>query len=114
MKEKEIEDLRVIRVFDDGSNALSEMMNYLDGINHSNMCLEVTEKDVLMNVANLVCNFMLLHEAGEISKDDLDLYLGKKDYLANAHPLVFNFLFQSSINGRIYTNRPYYLDDLDE
>ena len=56
---------------------------------------------------------MLQYEAGKISKDELDLYLGKKEYLTDANPLEFNFLFRSSINNLFYTNRHYDIDEKD-
>ena len=110
--EKEKEKIRVIKVFDNDQDVINEIRSCED---HETP-ISLGEIDFLMNVADLVCNFMLLHEAGEISKDELDLYLGQKDHLTDGNPTEFNFLFGSTINGLFYTNWHYYLDknDLDD
>ena len=63
-----------------------------------------------------MCHFILQYEADLISKDELDLYLGKKDCLTDVNPLDFNFLLVSTINYCTYQSRSYYIDekDLDE
>lgn len=107
--EKEKEIIRVIKVFDNEEDVINEIRSCED---HETL-ISLGEIDFLMNVADLVCNFMLLHEAGEISKDELDLYLGQKDHLTDGNPTEFNFLFGSTINGLFYTNWHYYLDEND-
>ena len=107
--EKEKVEVRVIKVFDNEEDVINEIRSCED----YETLISLGEMDFLMNVADLVCNFMLLHEAGEISKDELDLYLGQKDHLTDGNPTEFNFLFGSTINGLFYTNWHYYLDEND-
>jgi hypothetical protein len=107
--EKEKEKIIVIHVFDNQDDVINEIRSCED---HETP-ISLGEIDFLMNVADLVCNFMLLYGAGEISKDELDLCLGKKEYLTDANPLEFNFIFRSSINNLFYTNRHYYIDEKD-
>ena len=112
--EKEKEENRVIHVFENAEDAANEMIHYVDGsYKDPDMHFAVSETNVLMNVANFMCHLMLQYEAGKISKDELDLYLGKKEYLTDANPLEFNFLFRSSINNLFYTNRHYDIDEKD-
>ena len=112
--EEEKEGTRVIHVFDNAEDAANEMIHYVDGsYKDPDMHFAVSETNVLMNVANFMCHLMLQYEAGKISKDELDLYLGKKEYLTDANPLEFNFLFRSSINNLFYTNRHYDIDEKD-
>lgn len=107
--DKEKVEVRVIKVFDNEEDVINEIRSCED----YETLISLGEMDFLMNVADLVCNFMLLHEAGEISKDELDLYLGQKDHLTDGNPTEFNFLFGSTINGLFYTNWHYYLDEND-
>ena len=115
--EKEKEVVRVIHVFDNAEDAANEMIHYVDG-GYEDPCLHFADSEtaVLMNVANFMCHLILQYEAGLISKDELDLYLGKKECLTDANPLEFNFIFRSSINNLFYTNRHYCIDgkDLDD
>ena len=112
--EKEKEEVRVIHVFDNAEDAANEMIHYVDG-GYEDPCLHFADSEtaVLMNVANFMCHLILQYEAGLISKDELDLYLGKKECLTDANPLEFNFLFRSSINNLFYTNRHYDIDEKD-
>lgn len=107
--EKEKEKIRVIHVFDNQDDVINEIRSCED---HETP-ISLGEIDFLMNVADLVCNFMLLYGSGEISKDELDLYLGQKDHLTDGNPTQFNFLFGSTINGLFYTNWHYNLDEKD-
>ena len=108
--EKEKEGTRVIPVFDNAEDAANEMVHYVDGsYKDPDKDIAVSEKDVLMNVANFMCHLMQQYEVGQVSKDELDLCLGKKEYLTDANPLEFNFIFRSSINNLFYTNRHYYI-----
>jgi hypothetical protein len=108
--EKEKEKIRVIRVFDNTEDSINEIHNHEED---HDMSLALSETDFLRNVAIRMSNFILKYEAGLISKDDLDLYLVKKDCLSNVNPLGFNFLFVSSINNCGYISRPYYIDEKD-
>ena len=112
--EKEKEVVRVIHVFDNAEDAANEMIHYVDG-GYEDPCLHFADSEtaVLMNVANFMCHLILQYEAGLISKDELDLYLGKKECLTDANPLEFNFIFRSSINNLFYTNRHYHIDEKD-
>lgn len=111
--EEEKEGTRVIRVFDNVDDVIKDIRSHKD---EPGMLWSLGEDDFLMNVANLMCQIILQYEAGLISKDEMDLYLGKKDGLTDVNPLDFNFLFVSTINGCTYTSRPEYIDekDLDE
>jgi len=112
--EKEKEEIRVIHVFDTAEDAANEMINYVDGSDEDPFLhFADSETAVLMNVANFMCHLMLQYEAGQISKDELDLCLGKKDCLTDVNPLDFNFIFRSSINNLFYTNRHYHIDEKD-
>ena len=112
MEEKE--GTRVIHVFDNAEDAANEMIHYVDGsYKDPDMDFAVSEKDVLMNVANFMCHLMQQYEVGQVSKEELDLCLGKKECLTDANPLEFNFIFRSSINNLFYTNRHYYIDEKD-
>ena len=112
--EKEKEEIRVIHVFDNAEDAANEIVHYVDGsYKDPDMDIAVSEKDVLMNVANFMCHLMQQYEVGLVSKDEMDLCLGKKEYLTDANPLEFNFIFRSSINNLFYTNRHYYIDEKD-
>ena len=116
--EKEKEKIRVIHVFDNGEDAAKEMAGRSDKtITPPGISCAMGEQQVLMNVAFQVYFYLFKYEAGEISKTELDLYLRTKPLppkiLVNAHPLDFNFVLWSSINKRFYTNREYYLEDLD-
>ena len=108
--EKEKEKIRVIRGFDNTEDSINEIRNHEED---PDMSLAFSETDFLRNVAIRMSNFILKYEAGLISKDDLDLYLVKKDCLSNVNPLGFNFLFVSSINNCGYISRPYYIDEKD-
>ena len=108
--EKEKEKIRVIRVFDNTEDSINEIRNHEED---PDMSLALSETDFLRNVAIRMSNFILKYEAGLISKDDVDLYLVKKDCLSNVNPLGFNFLFVSSINNCGYISRPYYIDEKD-
>ena len=110
--EKGKEEVRVIKVFDNEDDVIKEIRSHKDG---PSTC-SLGEIDFLMNVANIMCHLMLQYEAGVISKDELDLYLGKKECLTDVNPLDFNFLLVSTINYCTYQSRPYYIDekDLDE
>ena len=59
---------------------------------------------------------MIQYESNQISKTELDLYLRKKPvqgrFFTNVSPLDFNFVFESSINNRLYTSWYYLFDDL--
>ena len=107
------EKIRVIKVFDNEEDVIKEIRSHKD---EPGMLWSLGEKDFLMNVANNMCHFILQYEADLISKDELDLYLGKKDCLTDVNPLDFNFLLVSTINYSTYQSRPYYIDekDLDE
>ena len=112
--EKEKEEIRVIHVFENAEDAANEMVHYVDGsYKDPDKDIAVSEKDVLMNVANFMCHLMQQYEVGQVSKDELDLCLGKNEYLTDANPLEFNFIFRSSINNLFYTNRHYYIDEKD-
>ena len=111
--EKGKEKIRVIKVFDNEEDVIKEIRSHKD---EPGMLWSLGEKDFLMNVANNMCHFILQYEADLISKDELDLYLGKKDCLTDVNPLDFNFLLVSTINYCTYQSRLYYIDekDLDE
>ena len=112
--EEEKEGTRVIHVFDNDEDAANVMVQYMDGsYKDPDMDIAVSEKEVLMNVANFMCHLMQQYEVGQVSKDELDLCLGKKECLTDANPLEFNFIFRSSINNLFYTNRHYYIDEKD-
>ena len=116
--EKEKEKIRVIHVFDNDQDAAIEMAGRSDKtITPPGIRCAMGEQQVLMNVAFNVYFYLFKYEAGEISKTELDLYLRTKPLppkiLVNTHPLDFNFVLWSSINKRFYTNREYYLEDLD-
>ena len=113
--EKEKEGTRVIHVFDNAEDAANEMIQYVDGAIGPCLALSCAmgEQHVLMNVANFMCHLMQQYEVGQVSKDEMDLCLGKKEYLTDANPLEFNFIFRSSINNLFYTNRHYYIDEKD-
>ena len=116
--EEERKMLRVIHVFDNGEDAAIEMAGRSDKtITPPGIRFAMGEQQVLMNVAFNVYFYLFKYEAGEISKTELDLYLRTKPLppkiLVNTHPLDFNFVLWSSINKRFYTNREYYLEDLD-
>ena len=116
--EEERKMLRVIHVFDNGEDAAIEMAGRSDKtITPPGIRFAMGEQQVLMNVAFNVYFYLFKYEAGEISKTELDLYLRTSHLppkvLVNAHPLDFNFVLWSSINKRFYTNREYYLEDLD-
>ena len=108
--EEEKEKTRVIRVFDNVDDVIKDIRSHKD---EPGMLWSLGEDAFLMNVANLMCHLILQYEAGLISKDELDLYLGKKDDLIDVNPLDFNFLFVSTINGCTYTSRPEYIDEKD-
>ena len=117
--EEERKKIRVIRVFDNAKDAAQEMFNHANGsIEKPEVHCAMGEKQVLMNVANIVYCLMLQYEADEISKAELDLFLRKKPLptkaLVNVNPLDFDFVLWSSINKRFYTNSEYYLEDIDE
>lgn len=116
--EEERNKLRIIHVFDNAEDAAKEMAGRSDKtITPPGISCAMGEQQVLMNVAFHVYFYLLKYEAGEISKTELDLYLRTKPLppkvLVNAHPLDFNFVLWSSVNKRFYTNREYYLEDLD-
>ena len=116
--EEERKMLRVIHVFDNGEDAAIEMAGRSDKtITPPGIRFAMGEQQVLMNVAFNVYFYLFKYEAGEISKTELDLYLRTKPLppkiLVNTHPLDFNFVLWSCINKRFYTNREYYLEDLD-
>lgn len=104
------EKVRVIKVFYNEEDVIKEIRSHKD---EPGMLWSLGEKDFLMNVANNMCHFILQYEAGLISKDELDLYLGKKDCLTDVNPLDFNFLLVSTINYCTYRSRPYYIDEKD-
>ena len=108
--EKGKEEVRVIKVFYNEEDVIKEIRSHKD---EPGMLWSLGEKDFLMNVANIMCNLMLQYEAGLISKDELDLYLGKKTCLTDVNPLDFNFLFVSTINYCTYESRSYYIDEKD-
>ena len=108
--EKEKERTRVILVFDNVDDVINDIRSHKD---EPGMLWSLGEDDFLMNVANCMCQIILQYEAGLISKDELDLYLGKKDCLTDVNPLDFNFLFVSTINGCTYTSRSEYIDEKD-
>ena len=107
---KEKEKIRVIKVFDNEDDVINDIRSHKD---EPGMLWSLGEDAFLMNVANFMCHFILQYEAGLISKDELDLYLGKKDCLSNINPLEFNFLLVSTINGCTYRSRPYSIDEKD-
>ena len=111
--EKGKEEIRVIKVFDNEEDVINEIRSHKD---KPGMLWSLGEDAFLMNVANFMCQIILQYEADLISKDELDLYLGKKDCLTDVNPLDFNFLFVSTINGYTYQSRSYYIDkkDLEE
>ena len=116
--EEERKKLRIIHVFDNGEDAAKEMFGLTDGgTKKSGIRCMVGELQFLMNVAYTVYFYMLHYEAGEISKTELDLFLRTEPLpaktIVNVSPVDFNFVFWSSINKRFYTNREYYLEDLD-
>lgn len=104
------EKIRVIRVFDNMDDVINDIRSHKD---EPGMLWSLGEDAFLMNVANSMCHIILKYEAGLISKDEMDLYLGKKDGLTDVNPLDFNFLFVSTINGSTYTSRPEYIDEKD-
>lgn len=104
------EEIRIIKVFDNVDDVIKDIRSHKD---EPGMLWSLGEDAFLMNVANLMCHLILQYEAGLISKDELDLYLGKKDGLTDVNPLDFNFLFVSTINGCTYTSRPEYIDEKD-
>ncbi len=108
--EKEKEKIRLIHVFDNEEDVINDIRSHKD---EPGMLWSLGEDAFLMNVANNMCHFILQYEAGLISKDELDLYLGKKDCLTDVNPLDFNFLLVSTINGCTYTSRPCYIDEKD-
>lgn len=108
--EEEKEGTRVIRVFDNVDDVIKDIRSHKD---EPGMLWSLGEDDFLMNVANLMCQIILQYEAGLISKDEMDLYLGKKDGLTDVNPLDFNFLLVSTINGCTYISRPDYIDEKD-
>ena len=108
--EKGKEEVRVIKVFYNEEDVIKEIRSHKD---EPGMLWSLGEKDFLMNVANNMFHFILQYEAGLISKDELDLYLGKKDCLTDVNPLDFNFLLVSTINYCTYQSRPYYIDEKD-
>lgn len=108
--EKEKEEVRVIKVFDNEEDVISDIRSHKV---EPGTLWSLGEDAFLMNAANLMCNFILQYEAGLISKDELDLYLGKKDCLCNINPLEFNFLLVSTINGCTYISRTDYIDEKD-
>ncbi len=108
--EDEKEVIRVIHVFDNDEDFNNEICSHED---EPDMPFALGEIGFLMNVANIMCHFILRYEAGLMSKDDLDLYLVKKDCLSNINPLEFNFLFVSSINDSTYMSRTYRIDEKD-
>ena len=108
--EKEKKEIRVIQVFDNEKDAINKFRNYEYD---SDNLLALSETGFLRTVAIMISNFILKYEAGLISKNDLDFYLGKKDCLSNVNPLGFNFLFVSSINNCVYISRPYDIDEKD-
>ena len=119
MGEERKRKLRVIRVFDNATDAAQEMFNHANGsIEKPEVHCAMGEKQVLMNVANIVYCLMLQYEADEISKAELDLFLRKKPLptkaLVNVNPLDFDFVLWSSINKRFYTNSEYNLEDIDD
>ncbi len=107
------EEIRIIKVFDNEEDVINEIRSHKD---EPGMLWSLGEDAFLMNVANFMCQIILQYEAGLISKDELDLYLGKKDCLTDVNPLDFNFLLVSTINGCTYQSRSYYIDkkDLEE
>ena len=111
--EKGKEEIRIIKVFDNEEDVINEIRSHKD---EPGMLWSLGEDAFLMNVANFICQIILQYEAGLISKDELDLYLGKKDCLTDVNPLDFNFLLVSTINGCTYQSRSYYIDkkDLEE
>ena len=116
--EEERKKLRVIHVFDNVEDAANEMFRNIDGTTKkSSVHCMVGEEQFLINVAYTVYLYLLHYEAGLISKAELDLFLRTKPLpaktLVNVSPVEFNFVFRSSINKRFYTNREYYLEDLD-
>ena len=108
--EKGKEKIRVINVFDNEEDVINDIRSHKD---EPGMLWSLGEDAFLMNVANFMCQIILQYEAGLISKDELDLYLGKKDCLTDVNPLDFNFLLVSTINGCTYTSRPEYIDEKD-
>ena len=104
------EEIRIIKVFDNVDDVIKDIRSHKD---EPGMLWSLGEDAFLMNVANLMCHLILQYEAGLISKDEMDLYLGKKDGLTDVNPLDFNFLFVSTINGCTYTSRPEYIDEKD-
>ena len=108
--EKGKEEVRVIKVFYNEEDVIKEIRSHKD---EPGMLWSLGEEDFLMNVANNMCHFILQYEAGLISKDELDLYLGEKDCLTDVNPLDFNFLLVSTINYCTYQSRPYYIDEKD-
>ena len=108
--EKEKEEIRVIHVFDNVGDVINHIRSHKD---EPGMLWSLGEDAFLMNVANFMCQIILQYEASLISKDEMDLYLGKKDGLTDVNPLDFNFLFVSTINGCTYTSRPEYIDEKD-
>ena len=116
--EEERKMLRVIHVFDNAEDAAIEMAGRSDKtITPPGISCAMGEQQVLMNVSFHVYFYLFKYEAGEISKAELDLFLRTKPLpaktLVNVSPVEFNFVFRSSINKRFYTNREYYLEDLD-
>ena len=116
--EEERKKLRVIHVFDNGEDAAIEMAGRSDKtITPPGISCAMGEQQVLMNVAFHVYFYLFKYEAGEISKTELDLYLRTSPLppkvLVNAHPLDFNFVLVSTINGCTYTSRLCYIDEKD-
>jgi len=115
--EKEKCKLRVIQAFDSIEDATKEIERSLDWLKKvPDKKIVFGERQVLMNFAHNACCLMIQYESNQISKTELDLYLRKKPvqgrFFTNVSPLDFNFVFESSINNRLYTSWYYPFDDL--
>ena len=115
--EKEKCKLRVIQAFDTIEDATKEIERSLDWLKKvPDKKIVFGERQVLMNFAHNACCLMIQYESNQISKTELDLYLRKKPvqgrFFTNVSPLDFNFVFESSINNRLYTSWYYLFDDL--
>ena len=115
--EKEKCKLRVIQAFDTIEDVTKEIERSLDWLKKvPDKKIVFGERQVLMNFAHNACCLMIQYESNQISKTELDLYLRKKPvqgrFFTNVSPLDFNFVFESSINNRLYTSWYYLFDDL--
>lgn len=111
------EKIRMIKAFGNRKDVVKELSNHLDVSQNGTYCV-VNEKTFLMNVANIVCCYILEYEAGEMPKDELDVLLRKTPLPVKAlitdSPVDFNFVIYSRFNKRIYTGLEYNYEDVGQ